>query len=449
MKHINHLIASVLSIVLCTTTCGLSQSDKTLTAKIDEYIAPYVATQNFNGTILVAKAGTVLYENSFGYANADFDILNQSGTVYHIASVSKNFTAAAILKLEEKGLLSTKDLLSKYIPDFTRANEITIHHLLTHTSGIANVNDMKEYAEASRVSQTPESLIKLFKGSPLNFNPGDKYSYSNSNYNILAYIVEKVSGKTFGDFLEAELLKPSGMLNTAHHQKANLTIKNCAVGYQSDGNFGLEKSDYLDWSSKTGNGSMYTTANDLLKWDRALANGKVLSKASLEQMYANHKANTGYGCFVKDHLNRRRAYMNGRSPGFTSYFARYPDEDVCIIVLANNYIPVATSIGMDIAAILFNEKYEAVNLSATSLNPTLTKKLVGKYQFDKDFYRANFLMTVKETNGKISIDWGELIPSGELTFIARAFWSEVSFETNSQGKVVEMIYDGYKGKRME
>lgn len=318
MKKLFYLSNGIPFIVLFLVCHSMfAQGNKNLHSKIDEYVAPYVATQNFNGTIIVAKAGTVLYENSFGYANSDFYIPNQSGTVYHIASVSKNFTAAAILRLEEKGLLSTKDLLSKYIPDFTRANEITVHHLLTHTSGIPNVNDMKEYAEASRITQTPESLVLLFKSSPLNFNPGDKYSYSNSNYNVLAYIIEKVTGKLYGDFLQDEFFKPAGMQNTDHHQKANLTIKNCAVGYQSDGNFGLEKSEYLDWSSKTGNGSLYTTANDLLKWDRMLASGKALSKASLDKMYTNHKANTGYGCFVKDHLNRKRVYINGRSPGFT------------------------------------------------------------------------------------------------------------------------------------
>lgn len=449
MKSSISLFILIISVAPFFCPEGLSQSANTLTSKIEEYVAPYVATQNFNGTILVAKGGVVLYENSFGFANADFAILNQSGTVYHIASVSKNFTAAAILMLEERGLLSTQDLLSKYIPDFTRAKEITIHHLLTHTSGIPNVNDMKEYAEASRMSQTPESLIQLFKGSPLNFNPGDKYSYSNSNYNVLAYIIEKVSGKTFGDFLEAELLKPSGMLNTAHHQNTNLVIKNSAVGYQSDGNFGLKKSDYLDWSSKTGNGSMYTTAHDLLKWDRALASGKALSKTSLEKMYTNHKANTGYGCFVKEHLKRKRVYMNGRSPGFTSYFARYPDDDVCIIVLANNYIPVATQMGMDIAAILFNEKYEPLKLSDKPVDAKLVSNLIGSYQFDKDFYRPNFKMTVSEKNGRLSIDWGELIPTGELTFIARATWSDVSFSMDAKGNVSSIDYDSYIGKRIE
>lgn len=141
--------------------------------------------------------------------------------------------------------------------------------------------------------------------------------------------------------------------------------------------------------------------------------------------------------------------MNGRSPGFTSYFARYPEDGLCIIALANNYIPVPTQMGMDIAAIVFNEKYEPLHLSSEPVDSTTLSKIVGSYQFDKDFYRPNFRMTVIEKNGRASINWGELIPTGELTFIARAFWSDVSFETDAPGNITAIVYDGYKGKRIE
>lgn len=446
-----------------TFICAMSsaQNDKQLAKKINDYLKPFVETKNFCGTVLVAKKGNILYLNSFGYANEDFNIQNHNQTIYHIASVSKNFTAAAILILEEKGLLKVTDMLSQYISDYPSGSKITIHHLLTHTSGIPNINDMPEYAAASKNSQTPESLIGIFKNKPLEFEPGLKYKYSNSNYNLLAFIIEKVSGLSYGAFLQNEIFRPSGMNHTAHDataknsipntshlDKANDIIPNLAVGYQSDGKFGLEKAEYLDWSSKTGNGSLYTTVEDLLVWDRALANNAILSNASLEKMYTNHIANTGYGCFVKEHLKRKRYYMNGRSPGFTSYFARYPEDGLCIVVLANNYIPVATQVGMDIAAITYNEKYETLNLSAKPVDAQIASKFVGTYQFDKDFYRPNFKMTVSEKDGQLIIDWGELIPTGQSTFIARTYWSDVSFETDSNGKVTSMIYDGYKAERV-
>lgn len=442
----NHLLSVLFSFTLFSV---LGQDGIILQGKIDSYIQPYVLTKNFNGTILLAREGKILYLKSFGYANEDFDILNTNNTVYHIASVSKNFTSAAILLLEQKGLLSTSDLLSKFIPDFTRAEEITIHHLLTHTSGIPNINDLPEYESASHTQQTPESLLPLFKQKPLNFNPGEKYQYSNSNYNVLAYIIEKVSGKSFGEFLSDEIFKPAKMNSTGHHQNANAIIKNNAIGYQSDGQFGLEKAVYLDWSSKPGNGSLYTTAEDLLKWDQVLSSGNILSNASLDKMYKNHTSNVGYGCFVKEHLNRKRFYINGRSPGFSSYFARYPEEKVCIVVLANNYIPVATTIGMDLAAILFSEKYEIPKITASKIDSQIANILVGTYQFDATFYRPNFLMKVSKNDSGLITDWGELIPQGDYSFIGRVFWSDVSFERNGNGGILNIVYDGFKGKKVK
>jgi CubicO group peptidase (beta-lactamase class C family) len=444
-----HSLRFFLSIALGSIgVTGVCQTNE-MKLKLDSYVKPYVETNNFNGSILVSISGKVLYENSFGYANLDFEIPNQTNTVYHIASVSKNLTAAAILLLEQKGKVKTTDLLNIYIPDYPRGDEISLHHLLTHTSGIPNINDMPEYNQTSKNPQTLEALISMFKNKPLEFTPGEKYKYSNSNYNLLALIIEKASKLSYGEFLKKEIFEPAGMNHTAHHAKANEPVKNLAIGYQSDGKFGLEKADYLDWSSKIGNGSLYTTINDLLSWDRALASNKILDQNSIEKMYTNYKANAGYGCFVKEHLNRKRYYMNGRSPGFTSYFARYPDDGLCIIVLANNYIPVATTMGMDIASIIFNEKFEAPQLKAQPLSRDKSLKLIGKYQFDKDFYRPNFIMTVSEENGRMSIDWGELIPTGELEFIARAFWSDVSFELDSNETVKYFIYDGYKGRRIQ
>lgn len=162
-----------------------------------------------------------------------------------------------------------------------------------------------------------------------------------------------------------------------------------------------------------------------------------------------HISNVGYGCFVREHLNRKRYYINGRSPGFSSYFARYPDDKVCVVVLANNYIPVATTIGMDMASILFNEKYEIPKINASKMDPSVANKLIGNYQFDSSFYRPNFVRKVSEKNGGLITDWGELIPQGELNFIGRMFWSEVSFEGNENGEILNIVYDGFKGKKVK
>jgi len=425
------------------------QNQISIEKKIDEYVQPYVSTKNFNGSILVAQKGEIIYNKAFGMANQDFDIPNTPATVYHIASVSKMFTASAILLLEERKLLKVSDTISKYIPGLSYGGHITIHHLLTHTSGIPNINNMPVYDTVQLFAQTPQSLISFFRDAPLEFNPGEKYSYSNSNYNLLAYIIEKVSGKTYGDFLSENIFKPAGMLNTAHHANPAITLKNSAVGYQSDGNFGLEKSPYLNWTSKTGNGSLYTTTGDLYKWDRILYTERILSKKSIEKMYTKYIESTGYGCFIREHFNRKRYYMNGRSPGFTSYFVRYPEDDVCIVILANNYIPVATQIGIDIAAILFGQKYEMAKLSSEKPDAGIIQNITGRYQFDDKFYRPNFVMTVSEKNGRLVTDWGELITKTERTYILRSYWSDIIFESDGNGNITAMKYDGFVAKKIQ
>ena len=196
-----------LLISLFTTLNGFAVAqDARLKTIIDDYVNAYVRTGNFSGSILVAKNGQMVYENSFGLADADFQIANQPSTRYHIASVSKNFTAAGILLLEERGKLNLTDAISKYIPDYPGGSEITIHYLLTHTSGITNVNDLPEYNVASRSHQTPESLILLFKNKPLEFDPGSRFQYSNSNYNVLAFIIESVSKLSYGEFCGRKFL---------------------------------------------------------------------------------------------------------------------------------------------------------------------------------------------------------------------------------------------------
>ncbi len=438
-------IAALPVLLLLMNKPALSQKQGSFSDLVDEYIRPYVSTNNFSGSILVARKGEILYHKAFGLADEDFAVPNKTDTKFHMASLSKSFTAAAILLLEERNLLRTTDTISKFIPDFPNGGRITIHQLLTHTSGIPNINDMPEYDKISPFPQTPSSLIAVFKNKPLAFDPGSKYSYSNSNYNVLAYIIEKASGKTYGDFLAENIFIPLGMTNTNHHGNANMLIANLAVGYQSDNNFGTEKADFLDWTVKTGNGSLYSTTEDLYKWDRALYTEKILSRKSLEKMFSIYIARTGYGWFTSDHLNRKRIYFSGRSPGFSSYFGRYPAEDVCIIVLENTYIPAATQIGGDIAAILFGEKYEIAKISSAKTGAQASSKIVGQYQFDEKFYRPNFLMTIREQDGRLFNDWGELIPAGPLQYVDRVYWTDLKFEKDSTGKIIDLDYAGFKG----
>ncbi len=446
MKTSACFLPLLLSIILINNT--FAQNKSKFAERADRYIQPYVETNNFSGVVLVAKDGNVIFEKAYGNANYELNVSNNLQTVFHIASVSKTFTAASILLLEQRGLLATEDLLSKYIPDFPSGEKITVHHLLAHTSGITNVNDLAEYTNAANFPQTPESLIALFKNKPLEFEPGAKYQYSNSNYNVLAFIIERVSGKKYGEFLNDSFFQPLGMKSTFHHQDACAIVKNAAEGYASDGNFGLQKSPYLDWSSKTGNGSIATTVHDLLLWDQALYGEKVLSAKAKTKMFTPY-VGSGYGWYLRKRFEKNSIYMNGRSPGFCSHLGRYPDEKLTVIVLENNYVATANPIGIDLAGIYFNQPVESPDLKLSKTKPEDAKEIIGKYRFGSDFYRPDYLMTVTEKDGFLFTDWGELIPGKSFEFVQRAYWSKIKFMKNDQGKITSMSLDNYSGKRVE
>lgn len=431
------------SLFFCFTVISNGQN---LEQKIDSYIQNYVEANNFSGTVLVARGGEILYKKAHGLADRANDVPCQTNTVYQIASVSKPFTAAAILWLAEHGKLSVDDPLSKYIPDFRDGDKITLHHALTHTSGIPNINAFASYDTISRFPQTPASLIENFKHLPLDFEPGETYSYSNSNYNVLAYIIEQVSGQSYGDFLKEKFFDPLGMQDTRHRQAVNRIVPRLATGYAPMGAKGLEQATYLDWSAKTGNGSLYSTVEDLYKWDRALYPDKILSAEGRELMFTARVPNVGYGWFLSPRYNKTRHYINGRSPGYTAYFLRYPDDDVCIIALGNNYIPLATQIGNDIAAMLFEEDYSLPPKPMDFSVPTL-EKFTGTYQFNANFFRPNDVLEFEIQDGELMSTWGPFVPLGDNRFLIRYYWMEGAFEMDSNGKPV-LVIAGSKAPRV-
>jgi len=437
----------LLVIALLSEHRVLSQKNQ-LTDKFDQYVRPYVETQNFSGSILISKKGEILFQKAYGFANLEFKVPNDLNTTFHVASLSRTFTAAAILLLEQKGLLTTGDFLSKYISDYPSGDKITIHHLLSHTSGIKNVNDLAEYENSSHQHQTPESLIAMFKNKPLEFQPGEKYEYSNSNYNLLAFIIEQVSKMKYGDFLWANIFKPLGMESTLHHDNMNKIINKNSQGYSPDGNFGLQKSPYLDWSSKTGNGSIATTANDLEKWNKALLGTSVLSDKSKTKMFTKY-AESGYGWYLKKLYDKNYIYMNRRSPGFCAYIGRYPEEEICVIVLSNIYVSVPSQIAVDLASILFNQPMEMPAFNNSKITSEESRQLVGKYQFGKDFYRPNFILEVSEHDGNLFTSWGELIPNKPFHYIQRTYWSKIIFNKDTAGKINGMVFDHYIGDKVE
>ncbi len=421
--------------------------EKELTARFEQYIRPYVETNNFSGQILISRKGRILFDKAYGIANREFGVPNDLNTIFHIASLSKTFTAAAVLILEQKGLLTTDDFVSAYVPDFPMGNRITIHHLLSHTSGITDINDLPEYAGASLHHQTPETLVSLFKNKPLEFQPGEKYQYTSSNYALLALIVEKISKIKFKDFLAKNIFEPLEMYKTFEHDNMMGIVNKMADGYVCDGSFGSQRAPYLDWSSKAGGGAIASTADDLAKWNTALFGTSILSEKSKQKMFTRY-AEAGYGWYLGEQFGKSYVYMNGRAPGFCAHMGRYPEEETFVIVLSNMQVYTPRQIAKDLAGILFNQ---------TVVTPVLNRKLsaeestllVGKYQFGEDFYISNLLLEVKYQNENLVTNYGEFVPNQPLQFFQRTYWLPVVFNKDAAGKIKSVTIDNYEGKRVE
>ncbi len=419
---------------------------ESLAARVDRCVAPYVEARCFSGAVLLARKGEILAAKGYGLANYELGVANTPATKFHIASVSKTFTAAAIMILAQRGLLAPEDPLSKFIPDYPKGDRISVHQLLVHASGIPNVNDFPEYAAKSRFPQTPGSLIAMFKDRPLIMVPGERYSYSNSNYNVLAFLIEKLSGLSYGEFLKKEIFDPLGMASSGHDGNPAALIEGRASGYVPAGFLGLENSPYLDWSAKTGNGSLYSTVEDLYKWDRALFTDRILLKAARDRVFAAHAGGTGYGWFIGEKLKRRVIRMSGRSPGFQCEIQRYVDDDACVIVLGNNYSGTSSLVADGLAALLFGEPDEPFFLAATmDVGEKAASPLAGRYQGGEDFIRPGAALAVLWKDGHLWLDWGggyvaALVPLADGSYLDRLFGGRVRFIIDGRGVVDGLVW---------
>src|SRR5579864_4837007 len=239
-------------------------------ARFDRQVQAYVRNGDFSGSVLVARQGHIVFQKSYGMANYEWNIPNSEKTKYHIASVTKTFTAAAVLNLEQQGKLKLSDPLSKYVPDFLNGERITIEQLLTHTSGLPDFYSLPEYPIKKYQRVTLPDLIAWVKTKPLDFLPGSKSSYSNTGYGFLAYIIEQISGKPYQEYVAEEILKPARMKDTGTFRDETL-IPERATGYQPAlGDRGLRNARSYDKTILTGSASMYSTTNDLYLWCRAL-----------------------------------------------------------------------------------------------------------------------------------------------------------------------------------
>ncbi|BAZ23557.1 hypothetical protein NIES4073_44460 [Kalymmatonema gypsitolerans NIES-4073] len=408
-------------------------------AKVNEYIDANVEVHKFSGSVLIVQKEKVLVSNGYGMANYELDVPNTPQTKFRLASITKQFTAMAIMQLQEKGLLNVDDSINKYILDYPETGkQITIHHLLTHTSGIPNFTSFPDYLETMMIPAPLEKIIARFKDKSLEFEPGEKYNYSNSGYILLGYIIEKVSEKAYETYLKEKIFQPLGMNNTgyAHH---NPIIKNRASGY-SIGNDGLQNADYIDMSIPHAAGALYSTVEDLYLWDRALYTEKLLSQTSLVQMFTPFKENYGYGWYITEVFNHKVVGHGGAINGFVTNIERYVNDDVCIIVLSNNVLSPVGRMSQDLAAIVFNEQYELPKKRiAIEVDPKIYDAYVGQYEL-----APNFILTIsKEDNRIFAQATGqpkfEIYPESDTKYFLTVVDAQITFVKDEKGELTQLI----------
>jgi len=334
-----------------------ANASENIRPQVREYIDAYQEMKLFSGSTLVAKGGKVLAKKGFGMADLENKIPNTPKTKFRIASLTKSFTAMAIMQLKQKGMLSLNDKLNKYIDDYPNGEEISILHLLTHTSGIVNHTELPGfYKERGTSPVTVEETIATFKNMPLLFKPGEKFEYSNSNYILLGFIIEKASGQNYGKFIEENIFKPLDMKNSGfeyYQQK----VDNFAKGYILKNNKIID-ADKRVMSNAHASGALYSTVGDLYIWDRALYTEKLLDKAALKKMFTPYKDQYGYGWGIARLFAKKIIAHNGDIEGYNTNIVRFVNDDICIIVLSNFEHAPTVKISKDLAAMVLGKKYK-------------------------------------------------------------------------------------------
>ena len=371
VHHLNHQFTKskifILFVILFVSQLSFGQSKE---AQLDKLINTYLDYKTFNGSVLIAEDGKVIYKKGFGMANMEWDIPNAPNTKHRLGSISKQFTGLLILQLAAEGKIDLQAPITTYLPDYNKENgdRITTHHLLTHTSGIPNYTSFPGFFKnESRDSYTPTEFLKRFSDMDLEFMPGEKFSYSNSGYFLLGALIEKVSGKTYEQMLHERIFTPLNM-NDSGYDYHKTILKNRATGYEKEAN-AFVNSGYLDMSIPYAAGSLYSTVEDLYKWDQALYTNKLLTKEYRDLFFGKHieagrRSHYGYGWRMgNDKIGNTEERIEtishgGGINGFNTNISRAISDKSLIVLLNNTGRAPLREMTSSIRAILYDKPYD-------------------------------------------------------------------------------------------
>jgi CubicO group peptidase (beta-lactamase class C family) len=415
--------------------------------QVDRFIQPYLQMGDFSGCILVARYARILTRKCYGGANYELRVVNTLNTRFHIASITKAFTAAGIVILEQQGKLHTGDSLSRYIPNFPSGDKITIKDLLEHSSGIPSYYDIPEYDAIKYKSVNFDDLIAIMRKQPLLFEPGKKSAYSDTNYAFLAYIIEKASGMPYEQFLNDEIFVPFGMKNTGTFSDTTL-IPQRASGYQpwiDDPPSGqplspirhlrLRNAPFYDKTITTGSGSLYSTIDDLYLFYQGLQSKRIFDIESLEYPY-------GWG--TREFKGRKFLEQSGRDPGFVARIAAFIDYNVVVIVLSNVEVGADAPIAEGLQTIAFGGEPPLPPPERPAIQETAQSYKIyeGRYQI-----APNSIMDVRVNGDHLFLrgpggNYLPLEPTGRGSFFYRQMYVSMAFHRDDNGTVDSIVWGG-------
>jgi CubicO group peptidase (beta-lactamase class C family) len=427
------------------------QPNDSLAQKLDEYLVSANKFYRFNGSVLIAEKGKIIIRKSYGYKNVATQSLNDSNSIFQIGSITKQFTSAVILKLQEEGKLSVQDKLTKYFPEFKYADKIMLENLLTHTSGIYNyTNDIDDNDSAIVCNPINKQLVLdlMFKHA-LDFKPGTKFSYDNSGYYLPGLIIEKVTGKSYEQNVRDIIFTPLQMTQSLFDFRDSKDT-NIAIGYKK-----LNEKEQMiaqRWDSTVtfAAGAIFSTTGDMYKWAKAIANKEILSADSWKAILTPHLGNYGYGWWIDTLFGKKYVMNSERLPGFMAWLSYYPDEDATIILLNNEgwYDEGLTNINANLSAILFNKPYELMREhTGIKLSNDILNKYIGRYDFDK---KHHAYVTLEHGSLQIEAPQGGLPKSplfaeDSTNFYLKIIDARIEFVKDASGNITELI-SHYNGK---
>ncbi|MCF6317826.1 MAG: beta-lactamase family protein [Proteobacteria bacterium] len=394
------------------------------------------------GVALVVKDGKTLYRKAFGMANLELGVKMKPENVFRIGSITKQFTATAIMQLVEQVKIDLDDDITKYIGDYpTNGHTISIEHLLTHTSGIKNYTDMKKWdSEIQKKNFTPKEMIDYFKSQSMDFSPGEEFKYSNSGYFLLGYIIERVSGKSYAKYIYDNIFAPLNMQNSYYGGNSPI-IKNRAAGYAKDEE-GYKNGDFLSMTQPYSGGSLLSTVDDLSKWYHAVMSDKVITKASREKAHSVFTLNDGsqtdygYGWFIGNVQGSTMISHGGSINGFRLASNYLPEEKLFITVLSNCFCNYPGDVAEKIAAIAIDKPFIWKQVSLTE---KLLKSYVAVYSSESDRDRTITFDDGKLFSMRTGEEKHEILAFAKDEFFFDGDNLTLQFIRNSQEDIISVL----------